>query len=177
MLLSAEGRSQLRLTIADASRLNRSFHESIPLADRVAGRCSHRLAQTQPDQASWSVYAKLADENQQFVWGILEEASDPSRARNASEQKIGDYFEACIGEPAIDKLGVAPMQDDLHAIAALNSKQELGKFLGGEHLPVRGGMLFGFGSYEFPVGLRIRPPRSGSGNGGISFLRSGRHTS
>ena len=29
-----------------------------------------------PDQPSWSVYGKLADENQQFLWGILEEASD-----------------------------------------------------------------------------------------------------
>ena len=34
-----------------------------------------------PDQASWSVYAKLADENQQFLWGILEEASNPDRSR------------------------------------------------------------------------------------------------
>ena len=25
------------------------------------------------DQAAWSVYAKLADENRQFLWGILEE--------------------------------------------------------------------------------------------------------
>jgi putative endopeptidase len=45
-----------------------------------------------PDQAGWSVYAKLGDENEQFLWGILQEASDPSRARNASEQKIGDFF-------------------------------------------------------------------------------------
>jgi putative endopeptidase len=99
-----------------------------------------------PDEASWSVYAKLSHENEQFLWGILEEESDPSRARNASEQKIGDFFEACMAEPAIDKLGAAPMQDDLGAIAALDSKQELGTFLGREHLMMRGGMLFGFGS-------------------------------
>jgi endothelin-converting enzyme/putative endopeptidase len=103
-----------------------------------------------PDQASWSVYAKLGDENEQFLWGILEEASDASRPRNASEQKIGDFFQACMDEPAIEKLGAAPLQEDLGKIAALNSKSELANFLGREHLeqPAQrsGGTLFGFGS-------------------------------
>ena len=101
------------------------------------------------DQASWSVYAKLADENQQFLWGLLEEVSDPGRARNASERKIGDYFQACMDEPAIEKLGAAPLQAGLGEIAALKSKAELGKYLGQEHLALRGsGMLFGFGSNQ-----------------------------
>lgn len=34
------------------------------------------------DQPSWSVYSKLADESDQFLWGILEEAADPGRARS-----------------------------------------------------------------------------------------------
>src|SRR5208337_628767 len=101
------------------------------------------------DQASWSVYAKLADENQQFLWGLLEEVSDPGRARNASEQKIGDFFQACMDEPAIEKLGAAPLQTALEKIAALNSKSDLGKYLGHEHLALEGGgMLFGFGSNQ-----------------------------
>jgi endothelin-converting enzyme/putative endopeptidase len=99
-----------------------------------------------PDQASWSVYRKLADENEQFLWGVLEEASDAGRARNASEQKIGDFFQACMDEPAIEKLGAAPLQTGLGEIAALKSKSELGKYLGHEHLALRGGTLFGFGS-------------------------------
>jgi endothelin-converting enzyme/putative endopeptidase len=99
-----------------------------------------------PDQASWSVYAKLADENEQFLWGILEEASDPGRPRNSSEQKIGDYFQACMDEPAIEKLGAAPLQPGLEKIAALKSTSELGAYLGHEHLAVRGGSVFGFGS-------------------------------
>jgi len=32
------------------------------------------------DQAAWSVYAKLANENQQFLWGILAEATTLRRA-------------------------------------------------------------------------------------------------
>ena len=77
---------------------------------------------------------KLADENKQFLWGLLEEAADPGRARNASEEKIGDYFQACMDEPGIEKLGAAPLQTGLEEIAALKSKSELGKYLGQAHL-------------------------------------------
>ena len=53
------------------------------------------------DQASWSVYAKLAIENQQFLWGILE---DDAKAKNRTpvQQKVGDYFAACMNTSAID---------------------------------------------------------------------------
>src|SRR5581483_4678212 len=34
-----------------------------------------------PDQASWSVYGKLAEENGEFLWGILEDAAKPSPDR------------------------------------------------------------------------------------------------
>ena len=100
-----------------------------------------------PDQPSWSVYSKLADENEQFLWGLLEEAADPGHPRKASEQKIGDFFQACMDEPALEKLGAAPLQPGLEEIAALKSKSELGRYLGREHLAVWGSaMLFGFGS-------------------------------
>jgi len=51
------------------------------------------------DQASWSVYGKLGDENSRFLWGILEDAGKPAADRTAAQQKIGDYFESCMDEP------------------------------------------------------------------------------
>src|SRR5690242_10001157 len=97
------------------------------------------------DESSWSVYAKLARENEQFLWGILEEASDAGRARNTSEQKIGDYFRACMDEPAIEKLGAAPLKAGLKEISALKSKDELGKYLGLQQPALsRSRMLFDF---------------------------------
>ncbi len=100
-----------------------------------------------PDQASWSVYGKLADENQRFLWGILQQASNPDHERSANEQKIGDYFQACMDEPAIEKLGAAPLEPGLSEIAALKSKDDLAPYLGREHLAMRrAGMLFSFGS-------------------------------
>src|SRR5581483_276313 len=40
------------------------------------------------DQASWSVYAKLANENQQSLWGILEQDAKATN-RTAVQQKDG----------------------------------------------------------------------------------------
>src|SRR5580704_18901908 len=40
------------------------------------------------DQARWSVYGKLYQDNQQFLWGILSQLSQQSKWRNASQQKI-----------------------------------------------------------------------------------------
>ena len=61
------------------------------------------------DQSGWSVYAKLANENQQFLWGILE-ADAKAKNRTAVQQKVGDYFAACMDTAAIDALGVKPVE-------------------------------------------------------------------
>jgi endothelin-converting enzyme/putative endopeptidase len=62
------------------------------------------------DQARWSVYSKLAQDNQRFLWGILEDLSRRQEGRNASQQKIGDYFGACMDERAIEARGAGPLK-------------------------------------------------------------------
>src|SRR5829696_9694715 len=32
-----------------------------------------------PDQARWSVYGKLSDDNRRYLWGVLKDAADASR--------------------------------------------------------------------------------------------------
>ncbi len=69
------------------------------------------------DQARWDVYAKLTNENERFLWGILVEASKPAAGRNQVETEIGDYFQACMDEPAVEKAGSAPLKPALEEIA------------------------------------------------------------
>jgi endothelin-converting enzyme/putative endopeptidase len=99
------------------------------------------------DQSSWSVYGKLSEENDQYLWGILEEAAKPAATRTPVQQKIGDYFASCMDEDAIERLGGSPLKPALNEIAALKSKRELAAFLARQHAATSGsGLLFGFGS-------------------------------
>ena len=100
-----------------------------------------------PDQQSWSVYGKLTQENAQYLWGILEEASKPAADRTAVQQKIGDYFHSCMDQPAIEQLGMQPLRPLLDSIAHLSSRGQIAALLAKEHPQSYGsGWLFGFGS-------------------------------
>ena len=102
-----------------------------------------------PDQARWDVYSKLEEDNQRFLWGLLEQASKPAAGRSPVEAEIGDFFNACMDEAAVEKAGAAPLKPGLDEIAALKSTRDLPAFLGREHLNIAGShMLFGFGSNQ-----------------------------
>jgi putative endopeptidase len=101
------------------------------------------------DQPRWDVYAKLTADNEKYLWGILEEASKPSAGRTANQQKIGDYFSACMDEAAADKAGVGPLRSDLDAIVGLKQISGLPVLLARLHLESgQSSPLFGFGSSQ-----------------------------
>ncbi len=101
------------------------------------------------DQARWSVYGKLYQDNQQFLWGILDQLSKQTSGRNATQQKIGDHFGACMDETAVNKLGAKPLQPYLNQIAAMKSVKDLPALLANLHMSLEtGGLLFNFGSNQ-----------------------------
>ena len=101
------------------------------------------------DQSSWSVYAKLAQDNQQYLWGILAGLAKNIEGRNASQQKIGDYFSSCMDEASIEKRGLAPLQPALDLIAGMKDKASLAKVLAQLHLWTGdAGLFFGFSSSQ-----------------------------
>jgi endothelin-converting enzyme/putative endopeptidase len=76
------------------------------------------------DQAAWDVYAKLANDNQQFLWGILEEDAKLTN-RTPIQQKVGDYYAACMNTAAIDAKGDSPIAPALASIEALKTREDL----------------------------------------------------
>jgi endothelin-converting enzyme/putative endopeptidase len=100
------------------------------------------------DQAAWSVYGKLAQDNQRFLWGVLDDLSKKTTGRNASQQKIGDYFAACMNEPEIEKLGATPLKPAMAEIAAVKTKKDLAELLARQHLQGSDGLFFGFSSNQ-----------------------------
>ncbi|MDX2298346.1 MAG: M13 family metallopeptidase [Xanthomonadaceae bacterium] len=77
------------------------------------------------DQARWSVYGKLYQDNQRFLWGILDGLAKNTAERSPAQQQIGDYFAACMDESAVETLGAAPLKPYLDRITAIASKAEL----------------------------------------------------
>ncbi|HVT92090.1 MAG TPA: M13 family metallopeptidase [Bryobacteraceae bacterium] len=99
-----------------------------------------------PDQSSWDVYRKMADQNQQFLWGILQQAAKPDAGRGVVEREIGDYFAACMNQDAIEKAGLTPLEPRLKEIAELKTPRDLARFLAGIHMTLDDGALFRFGA-------------------------------
>jgi putative endopeptidase len=117
----------------DPTSMDRSVD---PCADLYTYSCGGWMKKNPipADQASWAVYSKLYQDNQRFLWGILQDLSQRTTGRTADQQKLGDYFAACMDTSAVEKTGLAPLQPRLQRIAALRSKSEIPAYLGGEHL-------------------------------------------
>ena len=136
--------------VLDVSAMDRTVD---PCVDFYAYSCGGWVKKNPipPDQASWSTYGKLEDENRAQLRAILEDAAQANRPRDAVTQKIGDYYASCMDEPAIEKLGAKPLLPELDRIAALKSKQDLAEYAATTQFPPSlygGGTLFTFRSNQ-----------------------------
>jgi predicted metalloendopeptidase len=77
------------------------------------------------DKTAWGRFNELDERNRDTLHGILQKVAQDDAKRNASEQKIGDFFAACLDQQAIDSKGLAPIQPELDRIANLKNKSEL----------------------------------------------------
>ena len=118
------------------------------------------------DQAAWSVYAKLANENQQFLWGILAEDAQ-AQDRTPVQQKVGDYFAACMNIDAIDALGDKPVQIELKKLDGLKTRAELIAALTELHHEWLGSYFFGSGTDQDPADSSVMIVEVGAGGLGL----------
>lgn len=120
-----------------------------PCADFYKFSCGNwnKLNPIPADQSGWGVYGKLTDENNRLLWGILQQLSDPKASRTPNEQKIGDFFHACMDASAVERAGTKPLDPFLAKIAALNSVDDIAPYIAEQHeTGMDRGVLFGFGS-------------------------------
>lgn len=130
--------------VLDVSSMDRSVD---PCTDFYRYACGGWITKNPipPDQAAWNVYSKLTEDNERFLWGILREAAKPAPSRNVVETEIGDFFNACMDESAIERAGAAPLKPELDQIAALQSVSELPDLVARLHRWSFGNqILFGF---------------------------------
>jgi putative endopeptidase len=74
-----------------------------------------------PEYSTFGSFTRLADQNQQNLRQILEDAAKTKAAPGSNEQKIGDYYAGCMDTAAIDAAGTKPIEPELARIAEVNT--------------------------------------------------------
>ena len=82
------------------------------------------------DRSSYNSFTVLNESTQADIRTIIEEAA-ANKNGGGDARKIGDYYTAFMDESGIEAKGLAPIQPELDAIAALKDKGELARALGG----------------------------------------------
>ena len=95
------------------------------------------------DKSRWGRFNELDERNLFVLRDILNQAQAPGQ-HSPIQQKVGDYYAACMDEATIEKHGTAPLTPTMNAIAGIKTRQELIQEVGVMH---RNGItvLFSFG--------------------------------
>ncbi|WP_348266986.1 M13 family metallopeptidase [Edaphobacter paludis] len=83
-----------------------------------------------PDQDGVDGFYALYNVNTQRLSNILTKAATGGASRSPEEQKIGDYYKACMDTAAIDAKGLGPVQPLLDEIDAITAKAQLPALIG-----------------------------------------------
>ena len=139
--LSAQARSLPAATVSsvastvDDSKQPQLQHFDPDLADKSLDPCDsfykyscNKWLTANPipaDQVYWGTGSGLELWNENVLRETLDAASKSEANRTPSQQKIGDYWAACMDESGIEAAGLKPLQPELDGIAALKSKKDL----------------------------------------------------
>jgi putative endopeptidase len=77
------------------------------------------------DQPEVDQFYALYNVNTQSLNGILDKAAAGGAGRSPDEQKIGDYYKACMDTDAINAKGLAPLEPLLKEIDEVSTEEEI----------------------------------------------------
>src|SRR5215467_4201758 len=98
-----------------------------PCTDFYQYTCSKFFAANPipPDRAAWGVIGPLSRWNEITLRQVLEASAAKKQGRTAAEQKVGDYWTACMDENAVEKASPAALKVELDRINKMTNKSQL----------------------------------------------------
>jgi len=146
---------------AAAERAPKLEHFNVALVDQSLDPCQdfYKYACSKwqaanpipPDQASWNTWSGLQYWNENILRQAMQNAAAKTANRADYEQKIGDYWSACMDESAIDAAGARELQPDLERINRMTSKAQLGAELAHLHMSLPGAWAAGDNQTAAPM--------------------------
>ena len=112
----------------DLAGMDRSLTPCDDFYDFAVGkwRTAHPLP---PQYSRFGRFEEVAERNREILHKILQEDAASSSAGTAAagsaEQKVGDFYAACMNETAINAAGISPIQDELNRIASVSDRAAL----------------------------------------------------
>ncbi len=82
-----------------------------------------------PSQSSWGPMGAMNDQNRERLKVILDQVAMAKAAKGTNDQKLGDFYAACMDEAKAEKLGFQPIAADLAAIDKIGGTSDLFRFL------------------------------------------------
>src|SRR5215471_11944759 len=98
-----------------------------PCIDFYQYACGNWIAKNPlpADRSRFGRFTELGERTQKVLLNLLEAAAASKPDRSTLDQKIGDFFAACMDTARIEKSGFAPAKAELDRIRAVNNRDEL----------------------------------------------------
>ncbi len=82
------------------------------------------------DRTNYGVFTKLDEEAQEQVRDIIEEAAALDAPDGTPTQKVGDLYNSWMDAERVEELGLAPLQDDIDRLSALEDRDAVARAMG-----------------------------------------------
>ena len=109
---------------------------------RYAGGTWLKTTQIPADRTMWDTLARLDADAERDVRTLVEPLTSRPQAPGSIEQKVADAYASYVDTARIETLGLAPFRDDLAAIAALRTHEDVAAFMASPGMPGNGPIVF-----------------------------------